>query len=353
VKPGALRRAREWAGVALKDFGRYRRLLNAPDASYLAICNRAERVELAPDGSGYRCNWQWTSDLHAPKVMPGLGLALMRRALEDHPVVRARALTAQGAPEVSFVIGHRGMARLPHLVATLETIAAQRAARVECIVVEQDTEARLTGRLPDWVRHIHTPLPRADLAYCRSWAFNVGVKHASAPLLILHDNDILLPVDYASSVVSRFAQGYEAANLKRFIFYLGEAHTRAVFGGAGLTDQAPQAIMQNAEGGGSVAITREGYERIGGLDESFVGWGGEDNEFWERAQTLKVWPYAHLPLVHLWHAAQPGKHSAGNETQALQRERSGVPVARRIAQLRALSRGEMSGPRAGLAKEAS
>jgi hypothetical protein len=56
------------------------------------------------------------------------------------------------------------------------------------------------------------------------------------------------------------------------------------------------------------------------MDESFVGWGGEDNEFWERAQGLRVWPWTNLPLIHLWHDAQPGKHRGA--TQALQRYRA-------------------------------
>ncbi len=65
--------------------------------------------------------------------------------------------------------------------------------------------------------------------------------------------------------------------------------------------------MQNAEAGGSIALSRDAFHAIGGYDESFVGWGGEDNEFWERAQTRRVWPYGYLPFVHLWHAPQPEK----------------------------------------------
>jgi hypothetical protein len=344
---GALHHAREFAGVLLKDWWRYRRNLSARDASYLSICNRAETLERAPDGSGWRCNWRWTSDLHAPRLMPQLGADLMRRALQDHPIHRAHAssLPAQDAPQVSFIIGHRGTDRVPHLLTTLESIAGQRGASLECIVVEQDAQPHLPGRLPAWVQYVHTPLPAPAMPYCRAWAFNVGAKRARAPILVLHDNDMLAPADYASGVVERVRKGYEAINLKRFIFYLEPDHTAAVLdAGASLTCQAPQTIVQNLEGGGSVAITRNGYERIGGLDESFVGWGGEDNEFWERAQTLNVWPYAHLPLVHLWHPAQPGKHQAGNEMLALYRERSSVSVTRRIGQLCALPRGDMSGP---------
>ena len=81
---------------------------------------------------------------------------------------------------------------------------------------------------------------------------------------------------------------------------------------AGLTDAAPEVIVQNLEGGGSVATTREAFESIGGMDESFIGWGGEDNEFWQRAQTCRVWPYGYLPIVHLWRPSQPPTQRSKN-----------------------------------------
>lgn len=339
-------------GALLIDLPRYLPALTTGDPGYLALCNRAERLEPAPEGSGYRCLWQWTSDLHAPKVLPFLGRRLMRRALADHPIRRLQQpefISEQ--PEISFIIGHRGMARLPHLLATLESIAGQQGAALECIVVEQETESQLSERLPSWVRHIHTPPPAPDMPYCRSWAFNVGAKHARGSVLVLHDNDILVPSDYARQIVYRTAQGYEVANLKRYIFFLEEASTNALFSGAvDVTLAAPASIMQNAEGGGSVAITRTAFDRIGGMDESFIGWGGEDNEFWERAQTCKVWPYGFLSLVHLWHPLQHGKYQAENPTLQHYRDLSKIPTIERIGRLAASNHGDMAGP-AGYVQE--
>jgi hypothetical protein len=333
-------------GVLGKEWFRYERALRSRDRSYLSLHNRDECLEAAPNGEGFRCDWQWCSDLHAPKLMPSLGLRLIKRALLDHPIESSKKLIEERArPDISFVIGHRGISRLPHLLATLESIAAQRNAAVECIVVEQDDVAQLRIQLPDWVRYIHTPPPVAEMPYCRSWAFNVGARQARGQVLVLHDNDMLVPADYAFELLDRIRDGYEVVNLKRFIFYLSEAHTRTCFDGlAGPTDRPPEAITQNLEGGGSVAVTREAYERIGGMDEQFVGWGGEDNEFWSRAQTLRVWSYANLPIVHLWHGAQPGKHQLNNPTVLRHHELSLIPVENRIDRLRSLPAGLMSGP---------
>lgn len=340
------RHVRNLLGVICKDWLRYARALGDSSASYLSLCNRNELLEPAPDGKGHRCDWQWTSDLHAPKYLPGLGLQLMKRALAEHPIIRSQAPAVTGRkPDITYLIGHRGLVRLPHLLATLESIAGQTGAVVECIVVEQDVEARLAGKLSAWVRHVHTPPPAADMPYCRSWTFNIGVKHAQADVVVLHDNDMLIPTDYSTSILEKVRNGYEVVNLKRFIFYLTEEHSNSVFtSNAELFCAAPDYIVQNLEAGGSVAITKKSYEKIGGLDESFIGWGGEDNEFWERAQTLKVWPYAFLPIVHLWHAAQPGKLQSDTQTLKHYRTLSAMSVTARIATLNALQIGQVSGP---------
>lgn len=340
---------KELLGVLVKDVPRYLHALVSDGKGYLSLANRTERLEPAPDGSGFRCDWKWTSDLHAPMVLPFLGRWLMSRSLRDHPIRRKGSPEASPvSPAVSFVIGHRGRSRIPLLVATLESIAGQLGCHCECIVVEQDDEPLLSGRLPGWVHHVHTPPPERDMPYCRSWAFNVGVSYAKGHLLILHDNDLLVPADYAAQALNRAERGFDVVNLKRYIFYLSEHHSRAVCDGTSSPlDSAPEAIMQNSQGGGSIVITRDAYERIGGMDESFVGWGGEDIEFWERAQTLSVWHWGVLSLLHLWHPGQPGKLGFGPSGIPQFHELSGVPVDARIAELRARGRGMLHGPTTG------
>lgn len=337
---------RNLLGILIKDWLRYHRALNGRNGNYLQLCNRNEQLEAAPDGIGYLCNWKWTSDLHAPKVLSSLGLRLMVKALTEHPIDRAAAPSIPAPkPDVSFVIGHRGLARLPNLLVTLESIAAQVAANIECIVVEQSATPEVKDKLPGWIRYIHTPLPHGDMLYCRAWAFNVGAHAAQGETLVLHDNDMMVPADYAKEVLTRRKDGYEAMNLKRFIFYLSERHSAAVIAeGKHLAGRPPQVVVQNLEAGGSLAIAREAYFRIGGFDESFIGWGGEDNEFWERVQTLRVWPYGYLPIVHLWHANQTGKFESERETTKLLETRSAIPPQERIAELTSRAFGSIHGP---------
>jgi predicted glycosyltransferase involved in capsule biosynthesis len=44
-----------------------------------------------------------------------------------------------------------------------------------------------------------------------------------------------------------------------------------------------------------IVVRREAFVRIGGYLEDFKDWGAEDNEFYDRAATLKVLPGRALP----------------------------------------------------------
>ena len=302
---------------------------------WMCMRNRHEQLQFDAAKRGVMCNWQWTSDLHIAKVFPQTGRQLMKHALRDWPIkMRDEPEVRPYIVEVSFIIGHRGTARLSHLLATLQTIAAQRTVSFECIVVEQSVAPEIKDALPAWVRYVHTPLPQPQMPYCRSWAFNVAARLAQGELLVFHDNDMLLPCDYAAQLLARYREGYEVINLKRFIFYLNESHSQRFFSsGVLLQDEAPDAVVQNLEAGGSIAVYRDAFFAIGGFDEAFVGWGGEDNEFWERAQTRNVWPYTYLPIVHLWHEAQSDKFKRQRETSTHFAERMALPVYERIREL--------------------
>ena len=281
--------------------------------------NRDERLSIDAATGGARCEWVFSSDLHIANVFPPAGRALMRRALAEWPIESASAPRVSGAPRVSFIIGHRGDARLPLLLETLGSIAAQRDVPVECIVVEQSSAKSAT--LPSWVRHVHTPIASDALPYNRSWAFNAGARVAQSKLLVLHDNDILVPAAYAAELLKRQAEGHEFIDLKRFLFYV-DARKRL------------ERVSQNLLGG-SIAADRDAYFAIGGFDESFAGWGGEDNELWERAATRRTFTFGYLPFVHLWHAPQPEKPAAqaGGGAQRFA-ELTRIPAEERIRALR-------------------
>jgi hypothetical protein len=310
---------------------------------WLQIRNRNESI--AMDERGVQCLWRFASDLHIANVFPSAAARLIRKALTRWPVTMRDAPEAMnGPPRLSFLIGHRGVDRLPHLLATLRSIAGQTGVAFECIVVEQSVAPEIERSLPSWVRYLHTPLPRPDLPYCRAWAFNVAARHAQGDILVMQDNDVLIPERYGHEAVARIIEGWSFVDLKRFLFYLDEETTLRVFADGAPPGGVASIVTQNLDGG-SIVVRREAYDAIGGFDESFIGWGGEDNDFFDRARFLGgVYRFSYLPLLHLEHPPQPGKASVTSDAIRRYRVMENVDPGQRIARLRAIEQGRMEGP---------
>lgn len=326
---------RSLAGVALFDLPRWAVALSGRPGAWVRARNRRDRLEVLP-GEGARVDGEFTSALHAAAVVPCLGRSLYARALHEHPIVlRDAPAPAEGSPRLSVVIGHRGPERLPHLLLTLRSLSGQSALPFECVVVEQSPARLADAHLPAWVRYVHQEWPE-EKPFGRSHALNFGARHARGEVLLFHDNDMLVPVDYLERTLRAVDAGFEIVNLKRFVFYLDEATTRETLAAGRLPGRPGfDAIVQNLLAGGSVAATLEAYDRIGGFDERFLGWGWEDNEFWERAQTRRVYSWGSLPVVHLWHPAQPDKGLARATSESRAAGFRSIPVEERIERLRA------------------
>jgi hypothetical protein len=321
-----LAKFRQYLGAFLFDLPRFLlcmrpNWMSSGTHPWLKLRNRNETLILEDGHAGVSCDWKWTSDLTMVDRFPIFGRWLMRRALRDFPIV-LREEPVENAlddcPEVSFLIGHRGLERLPILLMTLQSIAGQVSCRCECVVVEQDVESRIASYLPPWVRYMHVPPVESDIPFSRARAFNNAAAMTEAECVIFHDNDMLVPCNYAALIWKYHQQGFEVINLKRFIFYLNEQDTVRTLERQNVTVQGVlKAVMQNLEGGGSVGMDIQAFWDIGGFDNSFVGWGGEDNEFWERAETRNIYEYGFLPMVHLWHQAQAKK--TDGRTQGIER----------------------------------
>ncbi|HYI10643.1 MAG TPA: galactosyltransferase-related protein [Thermoanaerobaculia bacterium] len=315
-------------GALVYDWPRFLRHINK---DWTLLRNRSETI--VSDGRGVRCDWLYTSELHIANVYSSAARRLMTRALDTWPITLKDAPEPTNSPQVTFVIGHRGTVRLPNLLATLRSIAGQRDAAIECIVIEQSATREVEAALPKWVRYVHTPVA-PDFDYCRAATFNVAARMARGEVLIAHDNDMLVPERYAAEVLERAREGWQFIDLKRFIFYVTEEDTKAIFAGAPLRRDHVTTVVQNLKGG-SIAATREAYMAAGGFDEDFVGWGGEDLEFWERARAhARVYEFGYLPIVHLWHTAQAGKLDRNAPAQLRYERVRSIPAEERIARLR-------------------
>lgn len=349
---GRLGRLRGQAGTLVFDRPRFAwplLLSSVLPRRWAGFHNREERLVRGPSKIGFDCDWRWTSDLTVAKVFPTAGVRLLRAAVAEWPIELRAAPTSPRAsgPDVSFIVGHRGEERLPHLLATLASLLGQKGCATEILVVEQSEAPLLEGKLPAGVRRVHQIPPRDGMPYSRSWAFNRGAREARGRFVVLHDNDVLVPSRYAAEVMRLGQAGYEAMRLQRFVFYLDQGSTARVCeaGAAGSSLQGTtglEFVRQNCEGH-TIAVNREAYLKIGGHDEAFLGWGGEDNEFYDRCRLLRLHPWGYLPFVHLWHAPQPGKLRPEGALAHLD-EAMAVPREDRTRRLSALPFGSPLGP---------
>jgi N-terminal domain of galactosyltransferase len=175
------------------------------------------------------------------------------------------------------------------------------------IVVEQDVAPTL-GDLPSF------PSLRRLFAYNpgpfnKSWGFNVGVRASIGSLLAFGDVDVLCRA--LPSAVAAARSGVPVVRAFSKAIDLDEAHSDMLradlscLGDPSFGIAAPDRI-QSAEipplCGGLVLFQRQFLALLGGWDERFLGWGGEDN-----AMDIKV-KRAGLRGVIL--AESPGFHLA-------------------------------------------
>ena len=300
--------------------------------SWVDLCNRGERLARGSSPESRECAWGDSTYLTVCQVFPGVGARLLRHCLRSHPV----RLASEPVPadhdaqrNVSVITPFAGAAREAQFRCVLASLLGQTTAAAEIIVVSFEDRV---ASLYDWVRWVRVPADPAG--FNKSRLLNAAVTAARFPVVLLHDADILVPQDYLSTLAAAFAQGWEALKPIRFLFYLDQREAEAFAASGG--SHRPEAVRQVRQNfaGGSTAIRKDAYERIGGHDEDFVGWGGEDVEFRDRMTTLNCFHGGFAPSVHLWHPPAP-VCSPGYSNGCLVDQKRAVPMAERVKALRA------------------
>jgi hypothetical protein len=313
---------------------------------WISLCNRIENLIPNPTGAGVHCDWQWGSNLVACEVLPALGQNILRAAIKEWPIRFSYSSHAlQSSPEISFIFAHAGQDRLPQLCRTIRSIFAQTKCRAEVIVVDQSM-VPVVSHLPVGIRYSYLNKQNVQPGWHKSWAFNVGARLANSDLLVFQDGDVCVPEQYAYELVRTLtSDGYQVASIQRMLFYLDKASTRRVEVSNTLDVRLrSERIFQNWKGG-TIAIRRDAFFAIGGFDEGFVDWGGEDDEFYDRCSALKHCRFGYLPFIHLWHQPQPGRKQSDNPNIShVMPWRMQIPAEARIHELTQRQFGNVAGP---------
>lgn len=141
--------------------------------------------------------------------------------------------------------------RLHHLKQTLPRVVGQPG--VSCVVVDYTCPDNTT----DWVvanfPQVRVVRVAGETGFSAPRARNLGAQVADAAWLAFFDADILWSPELATTVLPQLRPGH---------FYRAQPVTLQTWG--------------------SVICHRQDFEAIGGYDEAFTGWGGEDDDLLAR-----------------------------------------------------------------------
>lgn len=162
-------------------------------------------------------------------------------------------------------------------------------------------------------------------ARCR----NEGARATTAPLLLFLDGDCLLPADHLQEHLAAWRPGRVtfAYCLRLTPNQTQHVTLEAIRGGQvprWVTPAQRRALKwQHAKAtcyqwirhpfkpslrGGNLFLSREDFERVNGFDESFQGWGGEDDDLGRRLRAAGIRPRSitgRTCTYHLWHPKVP------------------------------------------------
>lgn len=140
----------------------------------------------------------------------------------------------------------------------------------------------------------------------RSAAINWAARLAGDwRVAVIIDADVRFDVAGVAGAISlalsgRVASGYDVRkNLSR-------AGTRVLMSGYGYRGSWERYVISTWPKclSGALAVPRVTWDEVGGFDERFVGWYGEDTAFEAACETVRGRPVhrVHADLFHLWHS---------------------------------------------------
>jgi len=200
--------------------------------------------------------------------------------------------------------------RLRNLLACLLGLRDQSVPResYRVVVVESDEVPRWRDPITPYTDHYL--FARKPGAFNKSWAVNVGVVNSpgEAELICILDADVLVDRDFVKRNVARFQKPGRMGHLSyRNMWTLDESATcwaieqRLRRHAAEVDPIELRAFVLRRPPGCCVWVRTSAYHRIGGMDERFEGWGGEDNDFAYRMDTNNAFDSYDDMLLHMYH----------------------------------------------------
>jgi hypothetical protein len=178
------------------------------------------------------------------------------------------------------------------------------------------------GEITAWMlARWHARLPGAEIIvasddghdpFCKAMAVNRAAAQATGDVLGILDSDIWLRTKHMEEAVRAVASGKVPWLIPaKEVIRLTPAFTQRVLAmdpAADFPPVLPEDIERRSRAVGLLHLfPRAGFDRVGGMDERYRGWGGEDCAWTAALDTLwgKHATGGHT-LLHLWHPRARG-----------------------------------------------
>jgi hypothetical protein len=190
----------------------------------------------------------------------------------------------------------------------------------------------------DWLKDYYTVwLPGAEIIvgenhqvpFCKTKAFNEAYWHSTGDIIVLLDADCYIDPDILLSCAAEIRAARKSGNKLWYIPYrefyrLNEEASNRVLESwpthpLTFPKPPPPDVLVTTNGASSAhwwgaliqMMPSEAFEAVGGMDERFSGWGGEDVAFMRAVDTLyakhKTW---NDQVLHLWHTSTINPHDS-------------------------------------------
>lgn len=210
---------------------------------------------------------------------------------------------------VYYVIVHRDSdeKRTRNLIYTCKYI---RSLGLNVLVIEQDAEKKIE-LLCKYLDVEYAFIKNSGL-FNRAWGFNCFRNFIKSDKVFLADNDIILDKDVIYNTI-KLLDIYDVVRpFNGVVSYYDESATDKLFktNERTLDKQFKLVNIFNLSGGVCAFRTDSFYNKLGGFDERFEGWGGEDDEMHKHILQLDLNVLSFTSVgIHMNHERH---HNEGN-----------------------------------------
>lgn len=164
---------------------------------------------------------------------------------------------------------------------------------------------QLAAAHPAWP--VHVGALDASEPWCKGRAVARALRQAdpAADVLVIQDADVLPPTSLIAAVQAVETGAATWAVPHRYVRRLARHATEALIAGRPYSPAHIEPTHGRHRGvltGGILVVARATYLDVGGFDQRFIGWGGEDLALWRTLTRLAGPPHViEAELTHLWH----------------------------------------------------